>query len=990
MRLRTKLLLPFLLAYCLILALTHLVWQPLNIKHERENFLAAHETILRTLEPDLARSLLAGDLGAVYSSLNFEMDLHRGIWRRIELFSADGKRIYPLVSAESTPGAASDLHLIKHKIVWENKDVAELRLEADWAAGKAVHMRFLYLLEAMILLVPALVMAMAAIWQQRFILRPIVRLSQASARLAIGDFGAPLPESGSDEVGDLTRSFEEMRTGLMRAQADLHQSEDRYRLLLENSPVGIFHYDRQLVISYCNDRFAEFLRVPREKLIGLDMNTLSDQSVLPALRAALRGERSGYEGDYRSSLNPRPMGIALSSTPFRNQDGNIEGGIGIVEDITERLRQEESRSYVREGNQINYQVASALQQMGEPLDLRLKNALSALSSLRGVGADRGASLMVRDAEGELRTLHHGHPLWHSPAPHIGDEAVQVVPVCGKATPLHGHYFVSLVHANDILGILIVDTEPEPPQHEGRLNALKAIGESLALAVINERALALLHTATLRAESANLAKSRFLATMSHEIRTPMNGILGMAQMLLMPHLTESDRHDYARTILTSGQTLLTLLNDILDFSKIEAGKFQIENTLFEPEQILREIQTLFSGAAEHKALRLEFQWNGPPGRRYESDAHRLRQVLSNLVGNAIKFTRHGKVRMEGCEREGGDDVQPALLEFSVSDTGVGIPAEKLDLLFQPFSQADSSTTRQFGGSGLGLSIVKSLARLLGGDVGVTSEPGKGSRFWFRIRATVAHPGADKRRGQRPVPSLNIPKLAAIGLAGRVLVVEDDRVNRKVIAALLGKLGLAITLAEDGQQGVAAITAGEVPDMVLMDIHMPILDGYAATERIRQWEVEHGRTRVPIIALTADVFEEGRQRCMAAGMDDFLTKPIVLGKLKAMLGKWLGKEVSEAPPSTIGVRPLDGERFSALVAELGPLLAQNKFDAIARFKALQALTANTAIAAEMDEIGEALTAFRFDLALEGLRRIVRLNNLEPAAREQGQALRNERSP
>jgi PAS domain S-box-containing protein len=972
MRLRTKLLLPFLLAYGLILALTHLVWQPLTIEHERENFLAAHETILRTLEPDLARSLLAGDLGAVYSSLNFEMALHRGTWRRIELFNADGKRIYPLVPAEGTPGAATDLHLIKHRIIWEKKAIAELRLEADWAAGKAAYMRFLYLLEAMILLVLALVMAMAAIWQQRYILRPIVRLSQASARLAIGDFGTPLPESGYDEVGDLTRSFEGMRTGLMRAQANLHQSEDRYRLLLENSPVGIFHYDNHLVISYCNDRFAEFLRIPREKLIGLDMKGLTDQRVLPALSAALRGERSSYEGDYRSSLNPRRMGVALSSTPFRNQDGSIEGGIGIVEDITERMQQEESRFYVREGNQINYQVAIALQQMGEPFDTRLENALAALSAMRGVGVGRGGTLMLREVGGEVLTLHHGHPLWYSSAPKMEGDAIQVVPVCGKSTPAHGHYFVPLIHANDALGTLIVDTEPEPPRNEGRLNALKAIGESLALAVINERAVELLHTATLRAESANLAKSRFLAAMSHEIRTPMNGILGMAQMLLMPSSAESDRQDYARTILTSGQTLLTLLNDILDFSKIEAGKFQIENTVFEPEQILREIQALFAGAAEHKALQLGFKWNGPSGRRYESDAHRLRQMLSNLVGNAIKFTPHGKVHIEGTERvregEGEGGANSALLEFSVSDTGVGIPVEKLDLLFQPFSQADNSTTRQFGGTGLGLSIVSSLARLLGGEVGVDSETGKGSRFWFRIRATVANPGADKRRGQRPLQTVDIPELVAFGLAGRVLVVEDDRVNRKVIAALLGKLGLSVTLAEDGQQGVEAITSGEVPELVLMDIHMPVLDGYAATERIRQWEAEQGRPRLPIIALTADVFEEGRQRSVAAGMDDFLSKPIVLGKLKAMLGKWLGKVPLETPPTIIGVRPLDGAQFSALVDELTPLLAQNKFDAISRFKALQVLAADTAIASEMAAIGQALSAFHFDQALQALRRVI----------------------
>jgi PAS domain S-box-containing protein len=407
------------------------------------------------------------------------------------------------------------------------------------------------------------------------------------------------------------------------------------------------------------------------------------------------------------------------------------------------------------------------------------------------------------------------------------------------------------------------------------------------------------------EAANRSKSLFLATMSHEIRTPMNGILGMAQMLLMPNLSESDQHDYARTLLTSGQTLLTLLNDILDFSKIEAGKFQIEATVFEPGQILRETQALFTGSAKHKGLQLEVHWNGPPGQRYQSDAHRLRQMLANLAGNAIKFTSQGQVSIEGGEigREG----EAALLEFSVSDTGVGIPAEQQDLLFQPFSQADSSTTRQFGGTGLGLSIVKSLARLMGGDVGVESTPGKGSRFWFRIRAGIVQSGENKRSAERDAEH----KLVAAGLGGRVLVVEDDRINRKVIATLLEKLGLSVTMTEDGQQGVDAITGGEVPDLVLMDIHMPVLDGHGATEKIRQWETEQGRPHLPIVALTADVFDETRQRCLAVGMDDFMAKPVSITALKSVLDKWLGAKAPEvAPPSPVA-RPLDRARFGRLM-------------------------------------------------------------------------------
>ncbi len=473
-----------------------------------------------------------------------------------------------------------------------------------------------------------------------------------------------------------------------------------------------------------------------------------------------------------------------------------------------------------------------------------------------------------------------------------------------------------------------------------------------------------------------AKSNFLATMSHEIRTPMNGILGMAQLLLMPNLTDAERRDYARTILNSGQTLLTLLNDILDLSKVESGKFKIESIVLDPRQILHESQALFAESAARKGLRLQSEWIGLP-QRYQGDPHRLRQMLSNLMGNAIKFTVKGGVKIEARELERDD--KTALLEFSVSDTGIGIPKDKHATLFEPFTQADSSTTRQFGGTGLGLSIVRSLARLMGGDVGLESQTGAGSRFWFRVRADLVAANQDSRQMARAGDSLNAMETPPGQLSGRVLVVEDNPTNQQVIEALLASLGVQCVLEDNGQKGVDAIARGESPDAIIMDLHMPVMDGYSATAHIRQWEQEHGSRRHPIVALTADAFEVDRQQCLAAGMDDFMTKPAQLETLHAVLGRWLPAAPSAteaaAPPAAA---PLDMPRIAILLAELTPLLAQNKFDAITRFRDLEdAVAGNAVLAQEMAETRRLLEEFRFDLALERLNRIKEAQGWEDAS-------------
>ncbi len=475
----------------------------------------------------------------------------------------------------------------------------------------------------------------------------------------------------------------------------------------------------------------------------------------------------------------------------------------------------------------------------------------------------------------------------------------------------------------------------------------------------------LYVAKAAAEAATIAKSQFLASMSHEIRTPMNGILGMAQVLTQPNIPETNRVDYAQTIHKSGQVLMTLLNDILDLSKIEAGKLELESIAMKPAQLIDDACILFGHTAQSKSLQIEAHWDGPGG-YYLGDPTRTRQMLANLVGNALKFTQHGYVRIEA--REVTCLAQSAIIEFAVVDTGIGIAKDKQALLFQRFSQADSSITRQFGGTGLGLSIVRTLAEQMGGEVGVESEPGSGSRFWFRIQVQTL----DNRRHTNV--TLSDAELvstdADITIAARVLVVEDSPVNQKVIGIFLDKLGIEAIFCADGQQGLELIKSGESVDLILMDLEMPVLDGYAATQQIRLWQASTGKSRCPIIALTAKAFTEDHRRCLEVGMDEVLTKPIKLGRLAQALRAWLPEAVSEFRSDAEIDKPtkaLDVAQVMDLIRELEPMLESRRFDAIARFRELQAVVAGTALSPQLARATAALQEYQFDVTLAELKKI-----------------------
>ncbi|WP_300528447.1 ATP-binding protein [Maricaulis sp.] len=593
-----------------------------------------------------------------------------------------------------------------------------------------------------------------------------------------------------------------------------------------------------------------------------------------------KGESAEYQIHYKRRSGEVFLAETLG-TPILDSDGIVTGYVGIIRDISTANRVQETLSQLyaittdqqlSAAEKIEHILALGVQYLRLPVGIVahiqndsyiVEHVVTPDGSLEpGASFDLGETycLHVVNADG---------PVAYN---HTGDSEIKDHP-CYQKFQLEAYIGVPLIVDQVRYGTLNFSSAEIRPDAftEDEIQFVQLFAQWIAQQIAQETRLEALNEAksmadSLRheAEDANLSKSRFLANMSHELRTPLNGIVGLSQAL-EDSLPDGVALEHARMIHESADTLTEILNDILDMSKIEAGKLELSPSEVDLPQLLRDVHALFQANAEGKGLAFALDIAPDVPRFVRIDPLRVRQCLSNLISNAIKFTDKGQVAIAVNTFDGNDMHR---VTIAVSDTGIGIPQTKLETLFDPFTQAESDTSAKFGGTGLGLAITRSLARIMGGDISVSSTYGEGSRFTLDVMADSAE-GADQQEVEKTASELAQSSKYAELKGIRILLVEDNFINRQVARAFLGPLTTSITEAENGQRAIEAIEETDF-DLVLMDVRMPVMDGFEATKRIRGRD--DGRASLPIVALTANAAKEDAQACLRVGMDAFAAKPL----------------------------------------------------------------------------------------------------------------------
>ena len=663
----------------------------------------------------------------------------------------------------------------------------------------------------------------------------------------------PIPWEDSEAIIVVSRDI----TDRLRAEQELKSAHERLQRLTSNVPGSVYqqilHTDGEFSFPYVNEGFYEVCGIRPEQITenpSLMMDIVHPEDA-EAYNAALHRSAEKLEpltADFRIVLpSGQTKWLRSISRPSRLSDGSVLWD-ALALDITDQIR---NQQLLRQSDETARALLNATPEASVLIDRDL-NVLAVNDTIaQRWGADPSEMIGNKLADFAPEETRSDRPaLWKE--------------VLESGTPVE------------------FETERRGRWIKSRyVPILDETGRAMRLAMfvedITERKLfqKQIEEARDAAEAANRAKSEFLATMSHEIRTPMNGILGMAGLTLNTELDE-DQRQYVSVIRESGESLLAIINDILDFSKMEAGKFELETVRFELPEILSSVSNLIRTRVEEKGLKFEVDIDDATPTWLHGDFGRLRQIVLNLISNAVKFTDDGSVRLKVRSNGVADGLVE--LRFDVTDSGIGISSDVLPQLFKRFTQADTSTTRRFGGTGLGLAICKELSELMGGEIGAESTLGKGSNFWFTVKMEVANPEIERDPENQNLGRIDDSEPDAAPL--RILLVEDNVVNQRVCVAMLRLAHHDVDVVENGADGMEAVRDGTY-DLVLMDVHMPVMDGVSATKAIRALDGE--KSTIPIIALTANAMKGDREKYLAAGMDDYVAKPIDPTELSAAISR-----------------------------------------------------------------------------------------------------------
>ncbi|HWF47164.1 MAG TPA: PAS domain S-box protein [Bryobacteraceae bacterium] len=640
------------------------------------------------------------------------------------------------------------------------------------------------------------------------------------------------------------------------AEAKLREQEERWELVVRANNDGIWDWNPRGHQTFYSDRYFEMLGY-RPGEIAKDVEVWQ-RLVFPAdfdrvsklLEAHMRGETDCYEAEYRMCAKDGSLRWILSRGKAHvASDGTVTRVVGSHTDITERKRNEEQLRKVQEQYRLLFDSNPLPSVVYEISTLRILAANAMAEQLYGYTCEE---LLGMTADGLVPE-------------DLRQDFRQFINSVGDAMVHSSHR----EHLTKDGRRLTVEVSSHVVDFDGKSARLATVNDVTEMIRVQDQ----LRRALTEATAAAQAKSNFLATMSHEIRTPMNGILGMASLLRAIGLT-GEQEECVEAIQSSSEALLAIINDILDFSRIESGRMPLEHVEFDLHKMARDAFALIAASGARKQLKLSLDFDPHLPVCVLGDPGRVRQAFLNLLSNAVKFTEAGSIAVRVGVIPEASAKNICTVRFEVKDTGIGISAQTSPRLFEPFAQADASTTRRFGGTGLGLAISKNLVEMMGGQIGCESELGKGSTFWFVLpfTATLPAPAA-------PTPS-TVVTMNDSGL--RILLVEDNLVNQKVAFHTLRKLGHTVDVASGGREAIEAYRSYRYP-LILMDANMPDIDGYETTRLIR--EMEGGSRRAVIIALTANAMPGDRELCLQAGMDDYIAKPIQSATLDRIIGGWV---------------------------------------------------------------------------------------------------------